>query len=93
MAAVAYGLPQDPLRLERFKQFNGRGLLLGFPAICMLVIGILQGNRLDWFESGLITFLLCGGSVLLVLFMVNEWSQPIPFFKLQMLGLRNLRLP
>ncbi|WP_460149873.1 MFS transporter [Pseudomonas sp. S3_A03] len=90
MAAVAYGLPQDPLRLERFKHFNWRGLLLGFPAICMLVIGLLQGNRLDWFESGLITFLLTGGSVLLVLFMLNEWSHPIPFFKLQMLGLRNL---
>src|SRR5471032_3699376 len=67
MAAVAYGLPQDPLRLERFKQFNWRGLLLGFPAICMLVIGLLQGNRLDWFQSDLITSLLIGGLVLLVL--------------------------
>jgi MFS transporter, DHA2 family, multidrug resistance protein len=90
MAAVAYGLPQDPLRLERLKQFNWRGLLLGFPAICMLVIGILQGNRLDWFESPLITTLLIGGVLLLVLFMLNEWSHPMPFFKLQMLGLRNL---
>jgi DHA2 family multidrug resistance protein len=90
MVAVAYGLPQDPLRLERFKQFNWRGLLLGFPAICMLVIGILQGNRLDWFESSLICVLLGGGSLLLVLFLINEWSQPIPFFKMQMLGIRNL---
>ncbi|MHC8311773.1 MFS transporter [Pseudomonas sp. GT1P32] len=90
MAAVAYGLPQDPLRLERFKQFNWRGLLLGFPAICMLVIGILQGNRLDWFESTLICGLLSGGLVLLVLFLINEWSQPTPFFKMQMLGIRNL---
>ncbi|QVW23499.1 MFS transporter [Pseudomonas hormoni] len=90
IAAVAYGLPQDPLRLERFKQFNWRGLLLGFPAICMLVIGILQGNRLDWFESNLICGLLGGGVVLLVLFLINEWLQPIPFFKMQMLGIRNL---
>ncbi|UVM50636.1 MFS transporter [Pseudomonas sp. B21-015] len=90
MAAVAYGLPQDPLRLERFKQFNWRGLLLGLAAICMLVIGILQGNRLDWFESSLICALLGGGMLLLVLFLINEWSQPIPFFKLQMLGIRNL---
>ncbi len=90
MAAVAYGLPQDPLRLERFKQFNWRGLLLGFPAIGMLVIGILQGNRLDWFESNLICGLLGGGLLLLVLFLINEWSQPIPFFKMQMLGIRNL---
>ncbi|WP_122588005.1 MFS transporter, partial [Pseudomonas viridiflava] len=48
MAAVAYGLPQDPLRLERLRAFNCKGLLLGFPAICMMVIGLLQGNRLDW---------------------------------------------
>ena len=90
MAAVGYGIPQDPLRLERFKQFNWRGVLLGFPAICMLVIGILQGNRLDWFESDLICGLLVGGVVLLVLFLINEWSQPVPFFKMQMLGIRNL---
>jgi DHA2 family multidrug resistance protein len=90
LVAVSYGLPQDPLRLERFKQFNWRGLLLGFPAICMLVIGVLQGNRLDWFESNLIGGLLGGGLVLLVLFLINEWSQPIPFFKMQMLGIRNL---
>ncbi|QQZ42306.1 MFS transporter [Pseudomonas sp. SK3(2021)] len=90
MLAVAYGLPQDPLRLERLKAFNWRGLLLGFPAICMLVIGILQGNRLDWFGSPLICLLLGGGGLLLVLFLINEWSQPIPFFKLQMLGIRNL---
>ena len=90
MAAVAYGLPQDPPRLERLKQFNWRGFVLGFPAICMLVIGILQGNRLDWFESSLINFLLGGGLLLLVLCLINEWSQPVPFFKLQMLGIRNL---
>lgn len=90
MAAVAYGLPQDPLRLERLKTFNWKGLLLGFPAICMLVIGLLQGNRLDWFESNLICGLLGAGSLMLVAFLINEWSQPIPFFKLQMFGIRNL---
>ena len=90
LVAVAYGLPQDPLRLERFKHFNWRGLLLGFPAICMLVIGVLQGNRLDWFESSQICGLLVGGLLLMVLFLINEWSQPIPFFKMQMLGIRNL---
>ncbi|MBB2494901.1 MFS transporter [Aquipseudomonas ullengensis] len=90
MAAVAWGLPQDPLRLERFAQFNWQGLLLGFPAISMLVIGLVQGERLDWFASPLISVLLGGGSALLVLFLINEWAHPLPFFKLQLLGLRNL---
>nr|NLU58646.1 multidrug efflux MFS transporter [Pseudomonas sp. BIGb0427] len=43
MACVAWGLPQDPLRLERFRQFDWRGLLLGLPAICTLVIGLTLG--------------------------------------------------
>ncbi|MCY1288918.1 putative multidrug resistance protein EmrY [compost metagenome] len=90
MAAVAWGLPQDPLRLERFRQFDWRGLLLGAPAISMLVIGLLQGERLAWFDSPLITLLLGGGSLLLVLFLLNEWGHPLPFFKLQLLRLRNL---
>ncbi|WP_122317333.1 MFS transporter [Pseudomonas cichorii] len=90
MVAVVHGIPQDPLRLERFKQFNWRGLLLGLPAIAALVIGMLQGNRLDWFESRLICGLLGGGLLLLVAFMINEWFTPVPFFKLQMLGSRNL---
>ncbi|MDK2351770.1 MFS transporter [Pseudomonas paraeruginosa] len=90
MAAVSYGIPQDPVRLERFRQFDGIGLLTGFPAICALVIGLLQGERLDWFESPLIGLLLGGGSLLLVLFLVNEWSHPLPFFRLQLLKRRNL---
>lgn len=90
MAAVAWGMPQDPLRLERFRQFNWLGLLLGFPALSMLVVGLVHGERLDWFESPLIRVLLGGGSLLLVLFLLNEWKHPMPFFKLQLLKLRNL---
>lgn len=90
MAAVAWGIPQDPLRLERFAEFNWRGLLLGLPAISLLVIGLLQGERLNWLHSPLIVSLLGGGAVLLVLFLLNEWRHPLPFFKLQLLKLRNL---
>ena len=90
MACVAWGLPQDPLRLERFKQFDWRGLLLGLPAICSIVIGLSQGDRYGWFNSLMICWLLGGGLALLVLFMINEWSHPLPFFKLQMLTNRNL---
>ncbi|MBJ9975803.1 MFS transporter [Pseudomonas sp. S75] len=90
MACVAWGLPQDPLRLERFAQFDWRGVLLGLPAIASLVLGLSLGDRWGWFDSPLITWLLGGGSVLLVLFLYNEWSEPLPFFQLRMLSRRNL---
>ncbi len=55
----------------------------------MLVIGLLQGERLDWFESDLITLLVIGGAGLLAAFFVNEWTHPLPFFRLDILKRRN----
>jgi MFS transporter, DHA2 family, multidrug resistance protein len=90
IAFVGFGLPQDPLRLERFRQFNWRGVLLGFPAICMLVIALMQGDRLDWFRSPVICHLLVGGVFLFSLFLLNEWFHPVPFFRIQMLRSRDI---
>lgn len=88
-ACIAYGLPQDPLRLERFKQADWRGALLGTAGLSMLIIGLTQGERLDWLESPLIALLLIGAGVCLPLFLLNEWFHPLPLFKLQLLGRRN----
>jgi DHA2 family multidrug resistance protein len=87
--AIQQGLPPDALKLERFKAFNWSGFLTGFPAVAMLVIGLLQGDRLDWLNSGLIRVMFVGGGLLLATFLVNEWFHPLPFFKLQLLSRRN----
>lgn len=86
---IAYGLPQDPLRLERFKQLDWRGVLLGVSGISMLVVALSQGERLDWLNSPLIEFMLLGAGVTLPLFLLNEWFHPLPLFKLQLLERRN----
>jgi DHA2 family multidrug resistance protein len=88
-ALIAYGLPQDPLRLERLRQFDWRGALLGAGGLSLLVVGLTQGERLDWFASPLITLLLSGAAICLPLFVLNEWFHPLPLFKLQLLGRRN----
>ncbi|TDN59281.1 MFS transporter [Paraburkholderia sp. BL10I2N1] len=88
--AIQQGLPRDPYKLERFRSFNWRGFILGYLAIAMLVIGLLQGDRLDWLDSPFICAMLYGGALLLVAFLVNEWFHPLPFFKLQLLARRNL---
>ncbi|UUC48146.1 MFS transporter [Pseudomonas citronellolis] len=90
MAAVAWGIPQDPPRLERFRQFDWLGVVLGLPGILMLVLGLLQGERLDWFESDLVALLVVGGAALLAAFFLNEWTHPLPFFRLDILKRRNL---
>ncbi|PRD16396.1 MFS transporter [Pantoea coffeiphila] len=90
MAAVSWGIPQDPLRLERFAQFNWVGLLLGLPAITSLVVVLEQGTRLGWLDSPFICRMLLLGLTTLTLFMINEWFHPLPFFKVQQLARRNL---
>ena len=87
--AIYKGLPADPLKLERFQSFNWLGLLLGYPAIAMLVIGLLQGDRLDWLNSTFISTMFCGGTLLFVAFLINQWFHPLPFFKLQLFARRN----
>jgi DHA2 family multidrug resistance protein len=87
--AIQQGLPPDPLKLERLKAFNWTGFLTGFPAVAMLVIGLLQGDRLDWLNSDFIRVMFVGGGLLLATFLVNEWFHPLPFFKLQLLSRRN----
>ena len=87
--AIYEGLPADPTKLERFRSCNWLGFILGFPAIAMLVIGLLQGDRLDWLNSRFISTMLCGGALLFVAFLINEWFHPLPFFKLQLFGRRN----
>ncbi|MDE1180471.1 MFS transporter [Paraburkholderia sp.] len=87
---VAWGLPQDPLRLERFRQFDWRGVLLGFPAMAMLVVALQQGTRAGWTDAPWIVALFAGGVATMALFLVNEWFHPLPFFKMQLLARRNL---
>ena len=87
--AIYKGLPADPTKLERFRLFNWSGFILGYPAIAMLVIGLLQGDRLDWLNSTFISTMFYGGALLFAAFLVNEWFHPLPFFKLQLLSRRN----
>ncbi|QDH14017.1 MFS transporter [Formicincola oecophyllae] len=90
MGAIAWGLPQDPLKLERFRQFDWLGLITGLPAICFLVIGLFEGDRLDWFRNPAITHLILAGLVLFAAFLINEWHHPVPFFRIQLLKSRNV---
>jgi len=86
---ISWGLPQDPLRLERFRQIDLFGMLTGCSGIALLILSLTQGERLDWFNSPLISLMLPISIALLVTFLINEWFHPLPLFKLQMLRRKN----
>lgn len=89
---VAWGLPREPIQVDRFREGNWSGMACGVPALGLLVVALDQGVRLDWFRSPLITVSLVAGAILLAIFLLTEWFHPTPFLKLQILERRNLWL-
>jgi MFS transporter, DHA2 family, multidrug resistance protein len=89
-ALVWYGDPQDQPHYERFHCADWSGALLaviGFGAFSTM---LYQGDRLDWFNSPLISVLALISAVAIPLFVVNEWYHPLPLMKPQLLGRRNI---
>jgi MFS transporter, DHA2 family, multidrug resistance protein len=87
---VWYGLPQDPPRYERLRQFDWRGALLILMGGGSMTTLMLHGDQYDWFNSPTICLLALASAAAFPLLIVNEWFHPLPLLKLQMLGRRNL---
>ncbi|WP_206244544.1 MFS transporter [Novosphingobium terrae] len=90
--AIWWGLPQDPLRLERLREMDLPALLAGPSGLMLLAFALEEGERLDWFHSPLIAGSFTAGLALIALFLVSEWFHPAPFVKLQLMGRRNYGL-
>jgi DHA2 family multidrug resistance protein len=94
LAAIAavlvwYGLPQDAPQYGRFRIFDWRGTLLVITGLGSLTTMLLQGDRLDWFNSSTICLLALASVVAIPLLIWTEWHHEVPLIKLQMLGRRN----
>ncbi len=90
--AVWWGVPQDPVRTERFREIDWLGLATGPLGLALLALGLLEGERLNWLHSPAITAALISGAALFAAFLVSEWFHHLPFIKLQLLERRNFWL-
>lgn len=88
-ALVWYGMDPGEPEYDRLKVFDWRGALLMVPSFGALVTMLMQGDRLDWFESPLICVLALISSIAIPLLLINEWFHPLPLLRLQMLLRRN----
>jgi DHA2 family multidrug resistance protein len=86
---VWYCLHQDQPKYERFRMLDWRGVLLLVIGTGALSTMLIQGDRLDWFNSRLICVLALVSAIAIPLLLVNEWFHPLPLLKLQLLGRRN----
>ncbi|MBW4025019.1 MAG: MFS transporter [Proteobacteria bacterium] len=87
---VWYGMAQEPPAYGRLRIFDWRGALLVLIGFGSLSVMLQQGNRLNWFNSPLISVLALLSGVGIPLFIANEWFHELPLMKPQILGRRNL---
>ena len=91
MACIYLGMPKQPLP-ERDPRTNLWGFLYASTGLTLIYCGLDQGERLDWFHSGVVNGLLVAGAWLMLVTVVRRLRQPHPLVNLRFLTARNFLL-
>lgn len=89
---VFLGAPHERTNHDLLQRADWGGMLLFGAGLSMLFVAVDQGNRLDWFESGLIRSLMIGGIALFLAFLINEALVETPWAHVSSIGARNVFL-
>jgi DHA2 family multidrug resistance protein len=92
LVCIFFGVPRQPINRALLKTADWAGILYASIGFSVLYAGLDQGNRLDWFNSGLINALLLGGTLLLVAFVVQELTCGRPWINLRFAARGNMPL-
>lgn len=85
LALVWAAMPHRPIDRVMLARTDWGGIIYAGAGFALIYAGLDQGNRLDWFNSGLIDGLLLGGAFLVVVFFVHEALAPYPLIHLPVL--------
>ncbi|MDB5836438.1 MAG: transporter [Caballeronia sp.] len=91
VAFVALSIPKEPYPSSTLRGDHA-GMLLGASGFVCLLVGLDQGERLFWFQSGFVTGILYAGAVLLATFLVRELLAKSPGIALEYLLKPNIAL-
>lgn len=87
---LVVGAPKEEINIGLLERADWGGMLLLGSSMTMLYVALDQGNRLDWFQSGVVTSLLVGGAVLAACFLVNESLVERPWAHASVILSRNI---
>jgi MFS transporter, DHA2 family, multidrug resistance protein len=87
---VYLGAPHEAINRTLVAEADWGGMLLLGVGTALIYSGLDQGNRLDWFASGLVCSLLVGGLVLTAGFLINEAIVSHPWAKADIILSRNM---
>lgn len=89
---VTFGAPREKIDLEVIRRADWGGMLLLGTGLTLVFIAVDQGNRLDWFQNGVVRSFMLGGVATLVAFLVNEALVREPWANIKVIGVRNIAL-
>ena len=84
------GAPKEEINSSLLKDADWGGMMLLGCSMTMIYVGLDQGNRLDWFNSGIVTSLLAGGTILFIGFLINESVVANPWAHASVILSRNI---
>jgi len=86
---VYFGIPATPKEQLLPRASYGEVLYVS-AGLTMLYIALDQGERLDWFNNGLINGLIISGVLLLIVAVIRRWINPYPYLDFSYLKKRNI---
>lgn len=89
---IWFGIPRQPVSRECLRKADWFGMASVSIGLSMIYAALDQGNRLDWFNSGLVTGLILGGTILLIAFAAHERTAETPWLNLNVALSGNLPL-
>ncbi len=84
------GAPREEINFNLLENADWGGMLLLGSSMTMIYVALDQGNRLDWFQSGIVTSLLVGGLILAAGFLINESLVERPWAHASVILSRNI---
>ena len=92
IACIFYGIPASPPRKSTGQPPSFAGFLYGSAGLAMLFAALDQGQRLDWWRSGLFNALVVGGLFFLACALVRRLRGPNPLVDLPYLRMWNTQI-
>ena len=83
LVCIHFGMPRQATKRALLKGADWWGMLYASLSLSVSYAALDQGNRLDWFRSGLINGLLVAGALLLAAFIIRELTCERPWLNLR----------
>jgi DHA2 family multidrug resistance protein len=90
---VAISMPHRPIDRALLRRTDWGGIVFAGIGFGLIYAGLDQGNRLDWFNSGVVNGLLLAGTLLVVAFLIQESRAASPLIHLRVLIQPNVAVP